>query len=126
MISIKHKGSFKKAERFFKNIGEGEYLKGVKVFGQAGVDALYEATPKVTGKTAASWNYSIDNTKSNLTVNWNNTNVVKGANVALLIQNGHGTSSGSYVQGVDYINPALDPVIDQLGKNVWTEVTKDA
>ena len=126
MISVKHKGSFKKTERFFKKIGEGEYLKGVKLFGQAGVDALYDATPKATGKTAASWNYSIDNTKSNLTVNWNNTNVVKGANVALLIQNGHGTSSGKYVQGVDYINPALNPIIDQLGNNVWTEVTKDA
>lgn len=126
MITIKHKGSFKKAERFFKKIGEGEYLKGVKYFGQAGVDALYEATPKATGKTAASWKYSVNNTKSDLTVNWNNTNVVKGVNVALLIQNGHGTSSGHYVQGVDYINPALDPIIDQLGKNVWTEVTKDA
>ena len=125
MISIKHKGDFKKTERFFKKIGEGDYLKGLEEFGQSGVDALYEATPKRTGKTASSWNYSIKRTKEDVRINWNNTNVVNGANIALLIQNGHGTSSGRYVQGIDYINPALSPVLDEIGNNVWAEVTND-
>lgn len=126
MIKFTHKGSFKKTEKFFKRIGEGNYLKGLNYFGEAGLSALYDATPKRTGKTAASWTYSIENTKDGLTITWSNSNVVNGMNIAILIQKGHGTASGYYVQGVDYINPALAPIFDLIGKNLWMEVTKNA
>lgn len=126
MIKFTHKGSFKKTEKFFKRIGEGDYLKGLNYFGEAGLSALYDATPKRTGKTAASWTYSIENTKDGLTITWSNSNVVNGMNIAILIQKGHGTASGYYVQGVDYINPALAPIFDLIGKNLWMEVTKNA
>jgi hypothetical protein len=126
LIKFTHKGSFKKTERFFKRIGEGDYLKGLNYFGEAGLSALYDATPKRTGKTAASWTYSIENTKDGLTITWFNSNVVNGMNIAILIQKGHGTASGYYVQGVDYINPALAPIFDLIGKNLWMEVTKNA
>ncbi len=126
MIKFKQKGDFKKTEAFFKKIGEGDYKKGLQYYGEAGVSALYEATPKATGKTAASWTYSIEQTNDGLVISWNNSNVVKGANIAILIQKGHGTSQGYYVQGVDYINPALAPIFDLIGKNLWMEVTKNA
>ena len=122
MIKFKQKGDFKKTEAFFKKIGEGDYKKGLRYYGEAGVSALYEATPKATGKTAASWTYSIEQTNDGLVISWNNSNVVKGANVAILIQKGHGTSSGYYVQGVDYINPALQKTIKDLSNAIWEEV----
>ena len=126
MIKFEQKGDFKKTEAFFKKIGAGDYKKGLQYYGEAGVSALYEATPKATGKTAASWTYSIEQTNDGLIISWNNSNVVKGQNVAILIQKGHGTASGYYVQGVDYINPALAPIFDLIGKKLWMEVTKDA
>lgn len=126
MIKFKHKGDFRKTENFFKRIGEGDYFKGLEYYGEAGLSALYEATPKDTGKTAESWTYSIETTKDGLVLSWNNKNVVDGVNIAIIIQNGHATSSGYYVQGIDYINPALKPIFDLIGKKVWMEVTKDA
>lgn len=126
MIKFKQKGDFKKTERHLKRLGEGNYLKGFQRFGEAGVRALREATPKDTGKTAASWSYSIDKTKNGLAIRWNNSNVNDGVNIAILIQYGHGTSSGYYVEGVDYINPALAPVFDALAKDAWEEVTRSA
>lgn len=126
MIKFKQKGNFKKTEAFFKKIGEGDYKKGLQYYGEAGVSALNEATPKDTGKTAASWNYSIEETSEGLVISWNNTNIVEGYNIAVLIQQGHGTGTGYYVRGVDYINPALEPIFDLIGKNLWMEVTQNA
>lgn len=126
MIKFKLKGGFKNTEKFFKAIGEGDYLKGLEYYGEAGVTALQEATPKDTGKTAASWSYSIDKTKSGVAIRWNNSNINDGVNIALVIQYGHAMPSGYYVEGVDYINPALKPLFDLMGKKVWEEVKRNA
>ena len=94
--------------------------------GKAGVDALQEATPKKTGKTAASWSYTVTQNREGISISWNNSNRNDGANVAILIQLGHGTNSGAYVKGIDYINPALKPVFDAFANKVWWEVTRNA
>lgn len=126
IISVKHKGNFKKTEKYLKKIGEGNFYKGLSLFGEIGVKALNNATPKDTGKTAASWTYSIEKSKERILISWNNTNIIDGSNVAILIQKGHGTSSGYYVRGIDYINPTLKPIFDEIGRNIWKEVTSDA
>lgn len=124
MIKFKHKGGFHNTEKFFKRIGEGDYIQGLESYGEAGVAALMEATPKDTGKTAASWSYSINKTKRGISISWNNSNVNDGVNIALLIQYGHGTPSGYFVEGIDYINPALRPLFELMGEKVWKEVTR--
>ena len=126
MIKFRQKGDFRKTDRFLKKLGNGDYLKGFQRFGEAGVKALQEATPKDTGLTASSWSYSIEKTKNGLGISWNNSNINNGVNIAIIIQYGHGTSSGYYVEGVDYINPALKPVFDALAKDAWEEVTRNA
>ena len=131
MIKFKHTGDFKKTEQFFKKNGAGltknvKITTGLNALGQEGVEALREATPKRTGKTSESWSYSVEHTSKGIRISWSNSNVVDGnANVALLIQNGHGTPRGTYVEGIDYINPALRPIFDRISDKVWTEVTSD-
>lgn len=126
MIKIKQKGDFKKSEQFFKRVVKREYIKFFNEVGEAGVKALQEATPKRTGKTADSWDYKVLETNQGLSITWTNSNVNDGANVAILIQLGHGTSTGTYVKGVDYINPALKPVFEAFAKKAWWEVTRNA
>lgn len=126
MIKITHSGDFKNAETFFKKVVKREYMKLFDQVGKAGVEALQEATPKKTGKTAASWSYTVDQSKEGISISWNNSNRNDGANVAILIQLGHGTGSGAYVKGIDYINPALKPVFDAFANKVWWEVTHNA
>ena len=126
IISIKREGNYRKAERYFKKLGNGDVFKGLQAFGEEGVKALADATPKDTGKTASSWSYSIDNTNQGISISWSNSNRKDGASIAILIQYGHATPSGYYVEGVDYINPALKPIFEKIGKKVWWEVTKNA
>lgn len=126
MIKIKQKGDFKKSEQFFKRVVKREYIKFFNEVGEAGVEALQEATPKRTGKTADSWDYKVLETNQGLSITWTNSNVNDGANVAILIQLGHGTSTGAYVKGIDYINPALKPVFEAFAKKAWWEVTRNA
>ena len=126
MIRIKQKGNFKQTEGFFKRVIKREYAKFFDQIGEAGVKALQEATPKDTGKTAESWTYAVENTRDGLSVVWSNANRNDGANIAILIQMGHGTSSGAYVKGVDYINPALKPVFEAFANKAWWEVTRNA
>lgn len=126
MISFTHKGNFKKTENFFKRIGNGEYTRGLKDYAEAGLSALREATPVDTGKTADSWGYRIEKTRKGIQIVWTNDNINDGVNVAIVIQYGHGMPSGYYVQGIDYINPALKPLFDLMGKKVWKEVTRSA
>lgn len=126
MIKITHSGDFKNIETFFKKVVKREYMKLFDQVGKAGVEALQEATPKKTGKTAASWSYTVDQSKEGISISWNNSNRNDGANVAILIQLGHGTGSGAYVKGIDYINPALKPVFDAFANKVWWEVTHNA
>lgn len=131
MIKFKQTGDFKKTEQFLKKNGSGltknmKIATGLHALAQEGVDALRDATPKRTGKTSESWSYSIEDTSKGIRITWKNSNVVSGGtSVALLIQTGHGTSRGSYVEGIDYINPALRPIFDQLADKVWIEVTSD-
>lgn len=126
VIRFEHKGSFRKTEDFFKRIGKGDYLQGLKDYGEAGVSALREATPVDTGKTAESWGYRIEKGKKGISIIWTNSNINDGVNVAIVIQYGHGMPSGYYVEGIDYINPALKPLFDLMGRKIWREVTRNA
>ncbi len=124
IVTIKQKGQFKKTNEFLNFLGKGDYYKGLAVIAQTGVQALKEATPKDTGFTASAWYYEINRTKDGLKITWNNSNVNNGVNIAMLIQMGHGTAQGVYIEGVDYINPALKPVFDAIGAKVWEEVVR--
>lgn len=126
MIKVKQKGDFKKSERFFNWVVKKKYTEFFKQIGELGVEALHDATPKDTGKTAASWSYSIENTNGGTSIVWSNSNTNKGANIAILIQYGHGTGTGAYIKGVDYINPALQPVFEAFAKDIEVEVKKNA
>ena len=122
-IKVGDKGDFKKTFKFLRAMKEKRFLKNLDKYGQMGVDALAAATPKRTGLTAESWTYDITDNGEQLIISWNNTNVQKGYyNVALMIQYGHGTGTGGWVKGIDYINPALKPVFDKIADAVWMEV----
>lgn len=122
MVSITCKGDFKKAETWMQQILEVVNLSILDKYGKLGVRELKHATPRDTGKTANSWTYDIVFSEGKATIIWSNKNVVDHQNIALLIQYGHGTKSGTYVTGVDYINPALKPVFDSLAAEAWAEV----
>ena len=122
IIKVKQRGHFKKSDIFFDKALTAAQCKNIERYAQMGVEALRDATPKDTGLTADSWYYEIDYSDGHLTINWLNTNVSDGYNVALLIQYGHGTRNGGYVAGIDYINPALRPIFDALADDVWKEV----
>ena len=122
-VNFTHKGNFKNTERFFKAAQNNEIIKKLSQYGEKGVKALSAATPVDTGKTANSWIYEIVVEKGKTSIIWSNTNVVKGyANVAILLQYGHATRNGGYVQGRDYINPALKPIFDEIADAAWKEV----
>ena len=122
-IKVGDKGDFKKTFKFLRAMKEKRFLKNLDKYGQMGVDALAAGTAKRTGLTAESWTYDITDNGEQLIISWNNTNVQKGYyNVALMIQYGHGTGTGGWVEGIDYINPALKPVFDKIADAVWMEV----
>ena len=123
MITFQHKGDFKKTIKFLNSISDFPIRKILEKYGQMGVNALSAATPVDTGKTAASWTYEIEVSKDSYTITWLNTNVNKHVNIALILQYGHATRNGGYVAGRDYINPALQPVFDQIAAEAWQEVT---
>lgn len=128
MISVSHKGSFVNLERFLKKNKELDMDSYLNLFGQKGVEALSNATPRDTGLTASSWRYEIekDKSKKTVTVRWLNDNVVdEWFNVALMIQYGHATGSGAWIEGIDYINPAIRSIFDKMAEEIWEEV-KDA
>lgn len=122
MITVKHKGSFRKAEKFLKEMDRKEYMTTLHRYGQMGLDALENATPKDTGVTAGSWSYEIEHKQGRYTIYWQNSSTNEGENIALLLQYGHGTRQGTYVQGIDYINPALKQVFDSMANALWREV----
>ena len=127
MISFEVKGDLKSTKTFLNNakdINNTILLKSkIKSIADAGAVALKNNTPIRTGKTANSWNYDIENTKDKIIVSWNNDNIIKGINIAIIIQYGHGTKNGGYVKGVDYINPALKPIFDEMANDMWKVVT---
>lgn len=123
MIEFSMKGNFNKTFAFLKR-NRKLNAKDFEKFGQMGVQALKEATPKDSGLTADSWYYEITNDDGKLAIKWLNSNVVDGwCNVAVTLQYGHATGTGGYVEGIDYINPALRPVFDKIAKHAWKEVT---
>lgn len=124
LITVKQVGDFSKTRQFFERIKEIGSLSVYDEFGRRGVAALASATPKRTGKTASSWRYEIEHNNEDVTITWINDNTNKGVNIAIILQYGHGTNHGGYVQGRDYINPSIRPVMDQLAADVWAEVTK--
>ena len=121
-VTFKHRGDFKKTKRFLKNASERDFLKDLHMYGKMGVEALSQATPVDSGLTANSWSYVIDRNKGNTTISWLNTNINDGVNIAIILQYGHGTGTGGYVQGQDYINPAIRPVFDKIAEDAWKGV----
>ena len=124
MISVKQRGSFDKTEKFLKKSFGRNYIGVLEKFGQQGVAALSAATPVDSGVTATSWSYEIIQNGSSISIVWNNSNVRKGVNIAIILQYGHGTRNGGYVSGRDYINPALKPIFDKMADAAWKEVTR--
>lgn len=122
MITIKHKGDFKKTDNFLAKILKRDYVSVLNKYGQQGVAALSAATPADTGLTASSWSYEIVENASGINIYWKNSNIVKGVSIAVILQYGHGTGTGGYVEGVDYINPALKPVFEKIADAAWEEV----
>lgn len=122
-IRLVNHGDFKKSNSFLERCLELVDLGFLNEYGQLGVDALSSATPVRTGKTAASWVYKIERSRGTVSIIWENTNIVntsKGpTSVAILLQYGHGTGRGGYVRGRDYINPAMQPVFDQIANDAW-------
>lgn len=123
MVIVKQKGDFSKTEKFLNTISKKLYYRNLQKYAEQGVAALASATPIDSGTTANSWDYEIRQTKNSVSIYWTNSNVNKGVPIAVLIQYGHGTRNGGYVQGRDYINPAIRPIFDKIAENVWKEVT---
>lgn len=124
MISIESKGDFSKTRNFIQRANEVLQNAKLEQLGQKGVDALRFATPKDSGKTSISWDYRIERTKNSLKIEWTNSNIQNGVNIAILLQYGHGTGGGGYVKGIDYINPAIKPIFDEIQEKVWREVER--
>lgn len=124
MITLTAKGDLNNTYKFLDRILKRDFYKNLEAYGQEGVNALAEATPKKTGKTAASWEFDIDRGLNSVGITWRNTNINNGVNIAIILQYGHGTGWGGYVQGRDYINPAIRPVFDKIAESIWKEVTE--
>lgn len=124
MITFEQKGDFKKTDRFLEKVLETIHFGILDRYGKEGVELLRAATPKDTGKTANSWEYEIIRSKGEVKIVWKNTNKKDGYPIAVLIQYGHGTANGYFVEGVDYINPAMAPLFDKIADAAWREVTK--
>lgn len=125
MVTFKQKGNFNNTEKMLRLISSRKYMKVLRQCGEEGVRALSAATPKDTGFTAASWSYKIEQSGNGVILIWENSHVEKGyANIALMLQYGHGTRTGGYVRGRDYINPAIKPIFDKIAEKAWKEVNK--
>ena len=123
IISYNVQGDLKKTDTFLRKLLKQDLTTLLHRYGKRGVDALAAATPVDTGKTAASWEYTVTESPGSATITWTNSNVNDGVPIALLIQYGHGTGTGGYVKGIDYINPAIQPVLNDLAEALWKEVT---
>ncbi len=124
MITFKHKGDFSKLTGFLERTREALRIGCLDRYGREGVAALESVTPIDTGKTASSWYYTIERSPGSVTLSFNNRNIQNGYPIAILLQYGHGTGTGGWVEGRDYINPSIQPLFDRLAKSAWKEVTK--
>lgn len=124
MISFRQKGDFSKLTNFLERAKETVHLGDLNKYGRQGVAALASATPIDSGETAESWYYKIENNKESATITFYNSNVQNGVPIAIILQYGHGTRNGGWVEGRDYINPAIQPIFDQIVDDAWREVNK--
>lgn len=121
-ITVVAHGDFRKVNKFLERCKEIAKVGDLDKFGQEGVAALSAATPEDTGETAASWGYKIVRSNGSVSIQWTNSHINDGVPIAVILQYGHGTRNGGYVQGRDYINPAIQPVFDNIAENAWEEV----
>lgn len=124
MISFRQKGDYSKATRYFERLKQASKLSILDKYGREGVAALSSATPVESGLTANSWGYEIERSSGSAKITFTNSNINKGVNIAIILQYGHGTGTGGWVQGRDYINPAIQPIFDRIAEEAWEEVTK--
>lgn len=124
MITLKQKGDFKKLDNFLERALRKAHAGKLDRYGRAGVEALRRATPVDSGTTANSWYYKIEQGPGTITLGFFNSNINDGVPIAIILQYGHGTGTGGWVQGRDYINPAIQPIFDQIADDAWKEITK--
>lgn len=124
MITFRQKGDFSKLTRYLTKVKAAAKVSVLDRFGKEGVAALSSATPKDSGLTSESWFYETEITNGSATISFHNSNVNKGVPIAIILQYGHGTNNGGYVQGRDYINPAIQPIFDKMAEEAWKEVTR--
>lgn len=123
MISVSSRGGFSKTEAFLRRARDLR-IQILRRYGEEGVRALSLATPKDTGETASSWYYQIKEDETSTTIEWLNRHVEDGVPIAVILQYGHGTNGGGYVEGIDYINPAMRPLFEEIANSVWKEVSR--
>lgn len=124
MIKFRHKGDFSRSFRYLERVKGAVRLSDLDKYGREGVAALASATPVDSGLTASSWYYEITRANGSVSINFNNSNIQNGVPIAVILQYGHATGTGGYVQGRDYINPAIRPIFDRIANDAWREVTK--
>lgn len=123
-LSFSHKGDFSKLTGFLERAKSVVHLSTLDRYGREGVAALASATPVESGETASSWSYEIQNGEGTASITFTNSNVNNGVPIAIILQYGHGTGTGGWVEGRDYINPAIQPIFDKIVEDAWREVTK--
>ena len=124
MITFTQQGSFDNTEKYLSKLSNEDLYSVLNKYGSIGVNALSNATPVSSGLTANSWYFEVVTRKGYYSIRWHNRHVVNGQPIAILLQYGHGTRYGGYVQGRDYINPAIQPIFDEMSNEIWKEVTK--
>lgn len=124
MIRFRQKGDFSKLNRFLERVKETVKLGDLDKYGREGVKALKSATPIDSGLTAESWYYKITREKESVSISFHNSNIQNGVPIAIILQYGHGTGTGGWVEGRDYINPSVRPLFDKIAEDAWKEVTK--
>lgn len=124
-IRFEQKGNFSKLDRYLRRVGNATNNIDFDEFGKRGVAALSSATPVNTGLASKSWYYKVKKTKGSTTITFNNSDIENGVPIAIILQYGHATKNGGWVEGRDYINPSIQPIFDELAKNAWKEVTKN-
>ena len=124
MIKFSHKGNFDKTERFLKNPSKWNMLPILQKYGQDGVNALRANTPIDSSETANAWTYEIATTSGKSSISWHNSKMAGNTPLVILLQYGHGTRNGGFVQGRDIVNPAIQPILDKIAEDAWKEVTK--
>ena len=124
MISFEQKGNFSNLNSFLEKAKEGVNVGILNKYGKQGVELLSKVTPVDTGLTASSWSYDIVRSNGSVTLNFNNTNIQNGCPIAIVLQYGHGTKEGGWVEGIDYINPVIQPLFNKIANDAWKEITK--